>query len=134
MSKSAPDVNSRILLTDSPEKIASKIRSSVTDSIKGVTYDPIHRPGVSNLVTILAACYGQTPEDVAVAYANKTNAELKADVGGAVEALLQGPRTEFERLRNERGYLEQVARDGAYRARAHSEETMKQVRSMVGLH
>ncbi|KAH6919196.1 tryptophanyl-tRNA synthetase [Coprinopsis sp. MPI-PUGE-AT-0042] len=133
MSKSSPDVNSRILLTDSPEKIVSKIRSSVTDSIKGITYDPVERPGISNLLTILSACLGQTPADVAVAYANKTNAELKADVGDAVETLFQGPRAEFERLRNERGYLEQVAKDGAERARALSEETMKQVRSMVGL-
>ncbi|KAH6919199.1 hypothetical protein BKA70DRAFT_1459233 [Coprinopsis sp. MPI-PUGE-AT-0042] len=133
MSKSSPNVNSRILLTDSLEKIASKIRSSVTDSIKGITYDPAERPGISNLLTVLSACLGETPADVAVVYASKTNAELKADVEDAVETLFQGPRAEFERLRNERGCLEQVAKDGADRAKALSEETMKQVRSMVGL-
>ncbi|EAU82006.2 tryptophanyl-tRNA synthetase [Coprinopsis cinerea okayama7 len=134
MSKSSPDVNSRILLTDTPAQISSKIRSAVTDSVKGISYDPEQRPGISNLLTILGACLNKDPVDVAATYANKTTAEFKNDVVDAVEELFKGPRSEYERLRQERGFLEQVAKDGAERARALSQETMKHVRSMVGLY
>ena len=134
MSKSSPDLQSRILLTDSPSQITSKLRSAVTDSMQGITYDPINRPGVSNLLTILGACLDRTPSDLAEEYANKSNAELKALVIDAVQELFKVPRTEFERLRNERAYLTEVAKDGAERAKAISQETIRDVRSFVGLY
>lgn len=133
MSKSSPDVQSRILLTDTPEQISAKLRSAVTDSVVGVTYDPINRPGVSNLLTILGACMDKNPADLAQELANRSNAELKSLVTDAVQELFRGPRTEFERLRGERAYLERVAKDGAEQARARSEETLRLVRSFIGL-
>lgn len=62
MSKSAPNVNSRILITDSPQDISRKISRAVTDSDRTLTWDPEGRRGVSNLLTILEACStsGQT--------------------------------------------------------------------------
>lgn len=134
MSKSSPDLQSRILLTDVPDQITSKLRSAVTDSIAGVTYDPISRPGVSNLLTILGACADKDPADLALEFRNKSNAELKSLVIDAVQELFRGPRTEFERLRGERAYLQQVAKDGAEQAKAHSEETLRLVRSFIGLY
>ncbi|KAJ2914195.1 hypothetical protein MD484_g6205, partial [Candolleomyces efflorescens] len=134
MSKSSPDLQSRILLTDSPSQITSKLRSAVTDSMQGVTYDPVNRPGVSNLLTILGACMNRSPTELAEEYANKSNAELKALVIDAVQELFRVPRTEFERLRNERGYLTEVAKDGAERAKAISQETIRDVRAFVGLY
>ncbi|KAF4604341.1 Tryptophan--tRNA ligase, mitochondrial [Pleurotus pulmonarius] len=133
MSKSAPDVQSRILLTDSHTQIKAKIRSAVTDSVPGITYDPETRPGTSNLLTILGACTNREGSDVAADYLNKGHGELKADVAEAIEGLLRGPRNEFERLREERGYLDDVAKDGAERARALSEVTILEVRRRIGL-
>ena len=63
MSKSAPDQNSRILLTDPSDRIKAKIRGAVTDSTVGITYDPEGRPGAANLLTILAACTGENVEE-----------------------------------------------------------------------
>lgn len=56
MSKSAADSRSRILLSDSRDEIASKIRKAVTDSEGHISYDPAGRPGVSNLLRILYEC------------------------------------------------------------------------------
>ncbi|KAJ4481153.1 hypothetical protein J3R30DRAFT_3656795 [Lentinula aciculospora] len=134
MSKSAPDTSSRILLTDSPTIIAQKIRSAVTDSIPGITYDPVNRPGTANLLRILAACNNN--EDVrktAMKYKGKNHGDLKKDVTDAVEELLKGPRASFEILRREKDYLKQVAREGAEKARSKSEATMLEVRARVGL-
>ena len=133
MSKSSPDENSRILLTDPPEAIKAKIRRAVTDSIAGVTYDPERRPGTANLLTILAACTGENVTEVAARYHDKGHGHLKADVTEAVEEMLREPRHEFERIRGEREYLASIAATGAAKARELSEATRKQVRSTLGL-
>lgn len=133
MSKSSPDIQSRILLTDEFAQIRSKLRSAVTDSQSGVTFDPTNRPGVSNIITILATCTNKSPEETAESYASKGHAQLKADVAEAVETLLRRPREEFKRLKQETGYLEEIAKDGVRRAREISEETMTLVRSQAGL-
>ncbi|KAH9857480.1 tryptophanyl-tRNA synthetase [Lenzites betulinus] len=133
MSKSAPDLNSRILLTDSPAQVRSKIRGAVTDSTRGITYDPVERPGAANLLNILAACEDGDPGNVAVRYLDKGHGELKADVADAVEELIKGPRAEFERLRGEKEYLASVAREGVQKARQLSEVTIREVRARVGL-
>ena len=133
MSKSSPDVSSRILLTDSEKEIRAKIRGAVTDSTMGVTYDPENRPGTSNLLSILAACTNEEAAEVAKRYADKGHGHLKGDVADAVVALMQGPRTEFERLRGEDAYLAQIAREGAEKAIARSTTTMLEVKKAIGL-
>jgi tryptophanyl-tRNA synthetase len=133
MSKSAPDPASRVLLTDTFSAISLKIKGSVTDSLGPVTYDPVLRPGTSNLLTILAACTDEDVHSVAGRYEGKGHGVLKGDVAEAIERMIEDPRLEFDRIRGERGYLEEVARDGALRARERSEETMREVRATVGL-
>jgi tryptophanyl-tRNA synthetase len=134
MSKSSPDVQSRILLTDDADQIRSKIRGAVTDSIPGITFDPINRPGTSNLLTILASCVGEDATEVAGQYEGKGHGHLKADVAESIEEVIKGPREEFRRIRNEAGYLARVTEEGIAKARALSEVTMQQIRVCVGLH
>lgn len=133
MSKSFPDVQSRILLTDTTAQIRTKIRGAVTDSIAGITYDPVARPGTSNLLTILAACTDEHVTDVARRYEGKGHGDLKADVAEAVDEMIKTPRAEFEKIRHENTYLNQVAMDGAEKARERSEVTMREVRARLGL-
>jgi len=133
MSKSSPDTASRILLTDTAEQIKAKIRGAVTDTIRGITYDPVSRPGTSNLLTILAACTNSDVLDVAKRYENKGHADLKSDVTDAVEEVLKGPRAEFERIRHERTFLQEVAWKGLSQAMEYSAATIDQVRRLVGL-
>jgi tryptophanyl-tRNA synthetase len=133
MSKSSPDTASRILLTDTSSQIKAKIRGAVTDSIQGITYDPVSRPGTSNLLTILAACTDNDVLEVAKRYENKGHGYLKSEVTEAVEEVLKGPRAEFERIRHEKTFLKEVARKGASQALEISEATIDQVRRRVGL-
>ncbi|KAG5721406.1 hypothetical protein E4T56_gene12935 [Termitomyces sp. T112] len=133
MSKSSPDIQSRILLTDTAVQIKAKIRSAVTDSIAGITYDPVARPGTSNLLTILAACTDTKVDSVAERYEGKGHGHLKADVADAVEERLKGPRAEFEKIRHEVAYLDEIARNGAQKAREQSEVTIQAVREILGL-
>lgn len=109
------------------------MRSAVTDSQLGIAFDPVNRPGVSNIITILATCTNKSPEEVAKLYSSKGHAQLKGDTAEAIEALMRRPREEFKRLKLEKGYLEEIAKDGARRAREISEVTMTLVRSQIGL-
>lgn len=133
MSKSSPDTASRILLTDTSDQIRAKIRGAVTDSIRGITYDPASRPGTSNLLAILAACTDSDVLELAKRYENKGHGDLKSDVADVVEEVLKSPRAEFERIRHEKTFLEEVARKGALQALQYSEATIDQVRRRVGL-
>ncbi|KAG8983983.1 Tryptophan--tRNA ligase, mitochondrial [Tulasnella sp. JGI-2019a] len=138
MSKSAPDPRSRIIISDSAESVASKIRSAVTDSIPTITYDPVNRPGVSNLLTILAAVLPQSgnpirPVALAEEYMGKNHAALKGDVVDAVEAKLRPIREEYLRLKDDEAWLNIVSRTGARRAREIATVTMEEVKQKIGL-
>lgn len=155
MSKSAPHPSSRILLTDTTEIIDKKIRSAVTDSERGVTYDPASRPGVANLLTILDACesvgrlgsgeeqdgHGETSdtrqttrlEALAARFGSLSHAELKRAVADAVESVVAPVRAEYARLRADESYLRDVAEAGRMRAAEVAEHTMSDVREVLGV-
>ena len=137
------------MLTDSPASITKKIRSAVTDSTHGITYEPVTRPGVTNLLTILTAFRefsqsGLKPEAphanpaqrvqmVAAEYAGKGAGDLKKDVTEAVVEGWRRPQEELDRLRKDRGYLELVFQDGHQRACALSKVTLRKVKERIGL-
>jgi len=140
MSKSDPNPRSRILLTDTPEEITAKINGAKTDSQAGeLTYDPVGRPGVSNLLDILAALHpdggGRTAEDWAAELRTEPLRRVKLRVAEAVALALDGVRHRYTRImeRDEGMYLRHVAEYGAQKARARAAETMEIVHSAVGL-
>lgn len=136
MSKSSPNPKSRISISDTPDQIASKIRSAVTDSIPTISYDPVARPGVANLLTILASVNeteGETAAEVARRYEGKDHATLKRDTAEGVEARIKPIREEFTRLREDKAWLNEVARVGVRKARERAVKTMEEVKKTIGL-
>lgn len=136
MSKSAPNALSRILITDTPEAIQTKLKGAVTDSQREITYDPAGRPGISNLLTIWSALdwdRGRSPEQLAADCQGIGAGKLKGLISEVVAECLEPVRTEYERIRVDHGYLSEVARKGRERARAKAGETMEQVRKAAGL-
>lgn len=63
-SKSDPNDKSRITLRDSPNQIRKKIKRAITDFTSEVTYDPVERPGVANLVGIHALVKNVSPQEI----------------------------------------------------------------------
>jgi len=137
MSKSHPSLQSRILLTDSPKDILSKLKSAVTDSEPSITFDPVSRPGVANLLTIWSALdpSGRTPEQLAETAHNDGwgMGKLKGAVGEVVVEGMKDVRGEYERVRKEHGYLSEVAKKGRETASERARETMIEVRKVIGL-
>lgn len=72
MSKSDASGKGVIFLNDTPEEARKKIMSATTDSEELVVYDPKKRPGISNLIEILALLENATPNEVAKRYEDQT--------------------------------------------------------------
>lgn len=137
MSKSNPDPRTRIFLTDSPAAARDKLRTAVTDSNPVITYDPKERPGVSNLLTILSGLDDSssppTPDQLAKRFEGRTMKDLKVAVGDALEPVLTRFQSEFERVRKEDGYLDEIERTGREKAKAQAAMMMQRVREVMGL-
>jgi len=137
MSKSDADVGSRILITDEADEIRKKIRRAKTDSVEGpLTYDPVARPGVSNLIEILKHITRSTKtcEEIVKEIGETTLGALKALVAEEIVKELDGVRERYEALMaegDERVDLAMVI--GRQHVSGKAGATMKEVREAVGL-
>lgn len=136
MSKSNKSDKSRILITDTPDQIKSKINAAVTDSLPGLSYDADKRPGISNLIDILSIfdAQGRGSAQLSEHYSDLSPRQLKEMVTDAVIQGLNGIRERYAKLLDAgENYLDEVAVEGARKARESAEETMNLVREAVGL-
>ncbi|RPA91986.1 tryptophanyl-tRNA synthetase [Choiromyces venosus 120613-1] len=137
MSKSAADPASRILLTDSPKEVHDKLRKAVTDSVQGpLTYDMQNRPGLSNLIEILAHIRRrQDFGNVAKEFEDLSLKAFKDLVADAISEHLEPIRDEYEKIIKEsnREVLRFVASEGERKARESAEETLAEVKEVVGI-
>ncbi|KAL9123460.1 MAG: hypothetical protein Q9217_007099, partial [Psora testacea] len=138
MSKSHNDSRSRINIDESAQDIAKKIRLALTDSIAGITYHPETRPGVSNLLELMSSFDNQSR--TAIQLAQSCNAmsmrEFKANVIMTVTNGLTCIRERYQHFMTtiSPDYLEDLADDGAAKARKQAGETMTKVRETIGLY
>jgi tryptophanyl-tRNA synthetase len=131
MSKSLSSPLGTILLFDEPEEITRKIRKAVTDTETTVAYDPEHRPGVGNLLELLAAATGGRPEDLAGSYA--AYGPLKADVAEALVELLRPIRERRALLAADPGAVSELMAVGAGKAGAVAATTYGRAANAIGL-
>jgi tryptophanyl-tRNA synthetase len=134
MSKSHADEKSRIILTDSPAEIRKKVKVALTDSEPSITYDPGHRPGVSNLIEILSHLEGISCEEIASEFHSASLRSLKEHVADRIAHHLEPTRDRYITIMQDKtGYLDSVAEEGAEAARANTRVTMQQIRDAMGL-
>lgn len=131
MSKSSSSDAGIVYLLDEPAAIMKKFKRAVTDSDGEVRFDRAQKPGVSNLVEILAACTGQSPTDVAANYSQY--GPLKNDAGQAVIELLTPIQHRYRELMGDRGELSRLLRVGADKARAVASRTLQRTYDNIGL-
>jgi tryptophanyl-tRNA synthetase len=120
-----------VLVLDPPDTIAKKIRSSVTDSGSEVVRGP-DKPGITNLIEILAAVRGDAPETVEQQFDGQGYGAFKQAVADEVVAFLAPVRERYEELRSDEVGLEQVFEVGADKARAIASEVIADVRDVMG--
>ena len=134
MSKSDPSDQSRINLTDDADLIADKIKRAKTDP--DVLPDNLAalegRPEARNLVGILAAVTGTTPEAVLTEHAGKGFGAFKPVLTEALVSHLSPIRAEMQRLLTDPGALDAELRRGAEKADAIAEPILKKTYEIVG--
>lgn len=132
MSKSDPNENAFISIIDNPDVIRRKIKRAVTDSEAVIAFDPENKPGVSNLLTIYAACKSMTMEDTLKVFDGLNYGALKEGVSEAVIEKLAPLQDKYNEIRKDKQYLLNVLHEGAEKAKAHANRTMRKVYKKIG--
>jgi tryptophanyl-tRNA synthetase len=133
MSTTGGSEQGTVYVLDEPRTIEKKIKSAVTDSGTEIRRAP-DKPGVSNLIEILAVARASTPEAVEAELADARGyGDLKAAVASAVVEYLAPARERYAGLRADEDALEQILAGGAARARAIAAQTLTDVRERMGV-
>ncbi|KAI8940770.1 hypothetical protein NX059_002036 [Plenodomus lindquistii] len=137
MSKSAPNPKSRILITDSKDEIHAKLKTALTDSIEGVSYDRESRPGVTNLIDIMYhtnPVVTASPEDLAKDMKDVSMRALKEKVADTIDENLRDVRERYQEIMGaqQMQLLEHRAVGTRY-ASSMAGVTMARVRRALGL-
>ncbi|MGW2826851.1 tryptophan--tRNA ligase [Streptomyces sp. NPDC001443] len=120
-----------VYLLDEPDAVRKKVMRAVTDSGRDVEYDRERRPGVANLLEILAACTQGDPRALAEDY--DSYGALKKDTAEAVVETLRPLQARHKELCSDPSYVEGVLRDGAERARAMARPVVDAAYRAIGL-
>ena len=130
MSKSKGNV---VNLRDTPDETAQRIRAARTDSERRITFDPVARPEVANLLTVAGLFLGESPESVADKVGNGGAAGLKATVTEAINEGLSGHRSRRAELARDPGQVTAVLHEGNARANEVAQRTLATVRAVMGM-
>ena len=131
MSKSAATDAGLVYLMDDAATITRKFKRAVTDSESEVRYDRGAKPGISNLLEILAVATGRTPQEAATGYTQY--GPLKTDTGEAVVELLTPIQSRYRELIADRAELARLLAKGAAKARGVAAATFERASTNVGL-
>jgi tryptophanyl-tRNA synthetase len=134
MSKSSVSPQGTVDLLDDPKTIERKIKRAVTDTDDGpdaVRFDPVAKPGVSNLLELLASVEGRRPQEVADSYTRY--GPLKADLAAAVISLVEPIQVAYRAWTKEPESVMKILQAGAERADEVARVTLRRAYEAVGL-
>jgi tryptophanyl-tRNA synthetase len=131
MSKSADSPQGTVALLDPADVVTRKIKRAVTDTGREVRYDPASKPGVSNLLELLAVATDRTPEEAAAGYSEY--GPLKADTAAAVVEFLRPVQDRYRELEADRDHVTAVLAAGAAKAQSVAAKTLARAQDAIGL-
>jgi tryptophanyl-tRNA synthetase len=131
MSTSAASDAGVVRLLDPSDVIARKVKSAVTDSGTDIVRSA-EKPGVSNLIEVLAATLGEPPEAIEARYDGHGYGTFKADVAEALIALLDPIRRRHDELRSDPAELRRILARGAEKAQMVASATLALAYERVG--
>jgi tryptophanyl-tRNA synthetase len=130
MSKSRSSPQGKVLVLEDLASVAKKIKRAVTDAESEVRYDPVAKPGVSNLLSLLAVATGGEPAALAERY--EQYGPLKADTAEAVVELLRPVQACYAELSRDPGHVEDSLARGATRAAELAQPVLDRARRAMG--
>ncbi len=133
MSKSDPE-DSFVAVLDEPDTIRRKLKRAVTDSDASIHYDPENKPGVSNLLAILAALKNITPEQAEAELSGLGYGALKEAAAEAIVATLTPIQEKYRDIVNDKTYIAGILKTNAEHAQYLANKTLRKVYKKVGLY
>ena len=121
-----------VRLIDEPDVIRRKFKTAVTDSGRDVLHDLEEKPGISNLIEIMAVATGDSIGDIESRYDGSGYGQFKEDVGEAVVELLAPFQRRYKELRSDDAELRRLLAIGADKARAASAPTLATMYDRMG--
>ena len=131
MSKSDDSPQGTVLVLEDLDVVAKKIRRAVTDTDTEVRFDVVEKPGVSNLLSILAACTGESPTEAAERFTRY--GDLKSACAEAVVETLRPIQQRYREYNADPGGTAEILAAGAARARTTASAVIDRARSNLGL-
>ena len=134
MSKSDENRNNVIGLLENPKDVEKKIKRAMTDSDEPpvVRYDLKNKAGVSNLLDILTGITGKPIAELEKEFEGKMYGHLKTEVANQVIDMLTDLQAKYHQYRDDENYLLTIMQEGAQKARAKAEPTLKKVYDAIG--
>jgi len=115
------------------DQTTAAIRAARTDGLRRITFDPLSRPSVANLLTIVGALTGREPARIADEIGDGGASALKAVAAEVINESLRDLRARRRELLADPGYLDEVLLDGTARASAAAGEALERVRVAMGM-
>lgn len=131
MSKSDPNPKASVSMLDTPDAIAKKFKSAVTDSEAKVYYGE-GKDGINNLMSIYSACTGLDFAQIEKDFDGKGYGDFKTAVAEAVIECIKPIQNEYFRLINDKAYLEECTKIGREKASYTAQKTLRKVMKKVG--
>lgn len=134
MSTTGGSVEGTVYVLDEPAAIEKKFKRAVTDSDNEIRFDRTEKPGVSNLLELLAVARGTSIDEAVTSMADARGyGDLKAATAAAVVELLAPVQERYAEIRPDEAALEAALAAGAAKARAIASETLVDVRAAMGV-
>src|SRR5688572_3969737 len=121
-----------VRMVDAPDVVRKKFKTAVTDSGTDVRHAPDEKPGISNLIEIMAVVSGSSIADVETRYDGEGYGRFKEDVGEAVVELLTPIQQRYDELRSDEGELRRLLAVGAGKAAEASAPTLQAMYERMG--
>ena len=130
MSKSR---NNAIMLSASEDETAKCIKTAKTDINRYITYDPINRPEVSNLLLMASLCTNEDPHTLASEIGDAGASRLKSMLTEVLNEYLRPIRKRRQELEKEPDFIWGLLKKGAKQAREVAQKTLVEVRQAMGM-
>ena len=122
-----------IMLSATEDETVALIKKAKTDGDRHITYDPVNRPEVANLLMLISLCTKEAPEAIAERIGDGGGGMLKNTLADALNEELRPLRTKRAELEKNPEYIRKVLLDGANRAREIGIKTLNEVRHVMNM-
>lgn len=131
MSKSDDNKNAFISIMEDEDSTASKIKKAVTDSVGVINYTD-SQPALKNLINIYSAFSHETPEEIVDRFSGKGYGDFKNSLAEVVNESLRPVREKYNKLMDDKAYLQEECKKGAEKARRAAYKMLKKVYRKIG--